>query len=92
MSDIDHIAEAKKSATNAAMLVAGHAALLPVLTEGLLHAAIAQAEATAALAGEKRIANLIAVGMTEHDVFSEPADANPYKPIFAAIREGLGIA
>jgi len=66
--------------------------------QAVAQAAIAQVLATQALVAatqaqteQMRIGNLVALAFSESDIFYQLPDTSPYKPIFASIREGLGV-
>lgn len=70
---------------NSDQQAAAQAAIAQVLaTQALVAATQAQTE-------QMRIGNLVALVLSEADIFVHLSDTNTYKPIFASIREGLGI-
>jgi hypothetical protein len=102
-ADADHIAEAKAKSEAATHLSFGDSGLLAVLTEGLLHTAIAQAEATEALVEQQRVGNLIALAALtdpESDSTLTPLEITAWRGLAEVgtgemrpeIREALGLA
>ena len=105
MSAIDYLAEAKVKSEAATHISHTDPQVLAVIAEGQLHAAIAQAELTAALVEQARITNLLQF-ISTHPV--RPDGWNGWHPtaqgtwaenrvietrkISDEIREGLGLA